>query len=110
MLTRINYFFLIGYVQYLYFLIGQCKAYKLLMEQTPQTPKKRTPVKKQASIWQDPRSKPLPTQVDLESLQQAVEQLQKRQTSLEEEWSDFLEHLSEQEGSMDSTQEEEGLN
>ena len=83
------------------------------MQQSPETPKpprKRTPVKKQPSVWFEPASKLSHIPDDLGNLHSAVEALQKRLASLEQEWQDLLEHLSQQEDSMDSTQEEEEQN
>lgn len=78
---------------------------------TPITPKKRASVKKQASqLWSEVPSRLSHIPPDLEKLQQAVERLQKRLASLEDEWAHFLEHLSDQEDSMGSTQEEEEMN
>lgn len=77
---------------------------------TPKTPRKRTPVKKEPTIWFEPASKLSATPLDLESISQAVKQLRERQHYLEEEWHNLLERLQEQEDSMDSTQEEDETN
>ena len=77
---------------------------------TPKAPKKRAPVKKQPTVWFEPASRLSRTPDEIENLHSAVEQLQKRLALLEQEWQELLEHLSQHEDSMDSTQEEEELN
>lgn len=81
---------------------------------TPKTPRKRTPVKKQASVWFEPPSKQLHTDLDMEALlvklQEVVNSLTKRLNSLETEWAEILEHLSGQEDFTDCITEEEEMN
>lgn len=80
----------------------------------PKTPKKRAPTKRTASIafepWFEQQSKPYSTLPDHEKLTHLVQSLQKRVHSLEEEWQQVLEHLSEQEGSTDFISDEEETN
>jgi len=98
----------------------------------PKTPKKRAPVKRQASVAFEPENHPYPTTyqprftpaskwsnlpsklshipVDLEELTQHVQSLQTRVKSLEEEWLQVLGHLSEQEDSTEYITEEEEMN
>lgn len=78
---------------------------------TPKTPRKRTPVKRQPSVWFEPASKLslTPEAVDPIKLQEAVNSLTRRLNSLEAEWQELLEHLSEQEVFTDCTQDEEEM-
>jgi len=88
----------------------------------PKTPKKRAPVKRQASVAFEPEFKPASSlwsrapsrlshiPLDLEELTQHVQLLQKRVKSLEEEWLQLLERLSEPEDSTEFITDEEGMN
>jgi len=81
----------------------------------PITPKKRAPVKRTASVafepWFEQQSKPSNTLPDHEKLMHLVQSLQKRVNSLEDEWQQVLEHLSEQEAITQLTDEDtEDLN
>lgn len=91
----------------------------------PKTPKKRAPVKRQASVafepsefipashhplWSKAPSKLSHIPQDLDELMQRVQQLQKRVKSLEEEWLQVLGHLSQQEGSTECITDEEEMN
>lgn len=80
----------------------------------PKTPKKRAPVKRTASVafepWYEAQSKPYNTLPDPEKLMQHVQSLQKRVLSLEDEWQQLLEHLSEQEVSTDYINSEDEQN
>lgn len=83
----------------------------LNMQEPPtpfKSPKKRAPIKKQASICLESPSEPLSSEVA--RLKQLVKQLQERQAFFERDLSSLLELLSEQEGSSESTQEEEEMN
>lgn len=65
------------------------------------TPKKRAPVKRTASIlWSEKH----PEETNDVNLLQLVKQLQKRLSSLEQEWQDLLEHLSLHEASEEDTE------
>jgi len=79
----------------------------------PKTPKKRAPVKRESSVH--PEWSKLPSRLshippDLEKLQQHVDLLQKRVNSLEQEWVQLLEHLSQQEGSTECITDEDEMN
>lgn len=80
----------------------------------PKTPKKKSPVKRQASVafepWYEQQSKQSNTHPDHEKLTHLVLSLQKRVLSLEDEWQQVLEHLSEQEGSTDYINSEDETN
>jgi len=79
----------------------------------PKTPKKRAPVKREASVhpaWSNLPSRLSHIPPDLEKLQQHVDLLQKRVNSLEQEWLQVLGHLSEQEDFTECSQEEEEMN
>lgn len=81
--------------------------------ETPKAPRKRTPVKKQASVWFEQQSKPSAMEPDtatLIKLQEAVNSLTKRLNSLETEWHQLLEHLSEQEDITEVITDEEEMN
>jgi len=79
----------------------------------PKTPKKRAPVKREASVhpaWSKLPSKLSHIPPDLEKLTQHVELLQKRVKSLEEEWLEVLGHLSEQEDFTECITDEDEMN
>jgi len=81
------------------------------LDSFPTTPKKRAPVKRtKEQLWSAAPSKLSHIPPDLEKLHEAVNSLQKRLNSLEQEWQEVLEHLSEQADSMESTQEEDEMN
>ena len=68
----------------------------------PKTPKKRSPVKRQASVlWEQNE---LQEHTRDEHILQVVSQLQKRLSLLENERQELLEHLSQQEDSEELTQ------
>lgn len=76
---------------------------------TTTTPRKRQLKRTQPQQWQEhPSSQDL--WAALERLQQAVDSLQKRLSSLESEWEEVLEHLSQHADSDQCDTEEEGLN
>lgn len=85
---------------------------------TPSTPKKRAAIKRtQEKLWSALTSEQLPTvnltdryMVLLQSTQEAVESLTRRLDSLEGEWVEVLEHLSQQEDGMDHTESEDEQN
>ena len=80
-------------------------------ESFPKTPKKRAPVKRtKEQLWSAAPSSLSHIAPDLASMQRAVSQLQERLHLLEQGWEELLERLSEQEDSMDSTQEEDEMN
>lgn len=86
------------------------------------TPKKKAPVKRQASVvfednnppfkspWSKAPSRLSHIPLDLEELTQHVQQLQKRVKSLEAEWLQLLERLSEQEDSTVYITDEDEMN
>lgn len=90
----------------------------------PKTPKKRAPVKRQASVafeptiipasqhplWSKAPSKLSHIPLDLDELMLHVQQLQKRVKSLEAEWLQVLGHLSQQEDSTEYITDEEEMN
>ena len=81
------------------------------LDSFPKTPKKRAPVKRtQEQLWSALPLKLSHIPPDLEKLTQAVKSLQERVHSLEDEWRQVLEHLSEQEVSTDSINSEEEMN
>ena len=74
----------------------------------PSTPKKRAPRKEKSQVWSEAPSKLSHIPGDLQDLWQAVKQLQERLESLDQEWQDLLDHLSEQEdGDPIDTDEED---
>lgn len=77
---------------------------------TPDTPKKKTPVKRtQPKQWSALPLNHSPS-LDPESIQTDLDQLRKRLLSLEHAWDQFLEHLSEQEDSMEHITDEDEPN
>lgn len=72
---------------------------------TPKPPKKKAAIRRtQPQQWFAPQSEPLPS--IHEDIHEVVSSLIKRVNSLEEEWQEVLEHLSQPEGSMESQEED----
>lgn len=102
---------MIGGFQYLSIVIGYVNVKSMENGQMPQTPKKRTPVKKQSSIWQAPTpTKDPSTPTDASNHGWQIKRLQERLDLLERDLSCLVEHLSQLEDSTDCTQEEDEMN